>query len=154
MSNIRYEARQVLIADALGTGIAALLPGGIYPTASTGEGDVTALTREIKDAFDPAGDVLPCAMITDEGSVGFGPYPTSQMGFLRVWLFQQYGRDVIEDAQVKVVALLSGKRLQVGGRYRTLRFAGFGPSGITDRALRDAPVGWVRFQAMGLVTLP
>lgn len=154
MSNVRYEVRQVLVADALGTGIAALLPGGIYPTAATGAGDVTALTRAVTGAFDSAGDVLPCAMITDEGSVGFGPYPTSQMGFLRVWLFQQYGRDVIEDAQVKVVALLSGKRLQVGGRYRTLRFAGFGPSGITDRALRDAPVGWVRFQAMGLVTLP
>ena len=154
MSNIRYEARQVLIADALGTGIAALLPGGIYPTAATGAGDVTAITREVTDAFDPAGDVLPCAMITDEGSVGFGPYPTSQLAFIRVWLFQQFGRDVIESAQVKVVALLSGKRLVVDGRYRTLRFAGFGPSGITDRALRDAPVGWVRFQANGLVVLP
>ncbi len=154
MSNIRYEARQVLVADALGTGIAALLPGGIYPTATTGAGDVTALTRDIEAAFDEAGDLLPCAMITDEGAVGFGPYPTSQMGFVRVWLFQQFGRDVIEAAQVKVVQLLSGKRLIVDGRYRTLRFAGFGPSGITDKALRDAPVGWVRFQTNGLVVLP
>lgn len=154
MSNLRYEVRQALVTDALGTGIVALLPGGIYPTAADGLGDITALTRDVQAAFDGAGDVKPCAIVTDEGAVGFGPYPTSQMGFLRVFIFQQYGRSTIEQAQTKIVQLLAGKRLQVDGRYRTLRFAGFGPSGITDRALRDAPVGWVRFQTAGLVTLP
>ncbi len=151
--NIRLAARAVLIAD---TGVLVpLLPGGIYPTGEDDGEDVTAVTRATTpDAFDGDGDVLPCALVAEETAAQWGPYRTSTLGSIRVWLYQQGGREVIEQAQVRIAALLDNRRLMIGGLPRTLRYAGYGPSGVTDPALRDAKVGWVRFQAVGLVVLP
>lgn len=151
--NVRLAARALLVADT-GT-LVPLLPGGIYPAGETGGDDVTAITVQgTPDAFDADGDVLACALVAEETAAQWGPYPTSTLGSIRVWLYQQRDRDAIEAAQRRIVALLDRKRLVVSGPPRTLRFAGYGPSGVTDAALRDAKVGWVRFQAVGLVVLP
>lgn len=153
MSNIRYTLRQLLAAD---TGVLVpLLPGGIYPIGTEGPEDQTAISRESTPAaFGDDGDVLACALIAEESAVRMPPYPTSTLGAVRVWLYQQYGRDQIESAQQRIAILLGGARVVVDSRYRTLRFAGYGPSGVKEPALRDASVGWVRFQTNGLLALP
>lgn len=151
--SLRFTLRELLAAD---TGVLVpLLTGGIYPTAASGDGDVTALSKTATpDAYDEAGDVLPSAIVAEESAAQMPPIPTAILGSVRVWLYQQHGRDSVESAQQRIAVLLHGARVTDGGRYRTLRFAGYGPSGVKDPALRDASVGWVRFQLNGLVALP
>lgn len=155
MSNLRVAVATLLLADT--ATLVPLLPGGIYPTSASGVGDVEKIERKgpTEAAFLATGDIQPCAIVAEEAATPFGPHPTSFMGFIRVYLYQQRGRDVIDAAQVIVTQLVvAQRRVLVGERYRTLRFAGYGPSGAKDSALRGASVGWVRFQANGLVTLP
>lgn len=150
--SLRHVIAQALRDDVA---IAALLTGGVYPTGTTDATDQTALSRlGTPAAFDARGDVLPCAVVAEEPSAGFGPIPLATLGVVRIWLYQQRGRATI-DAVARLVAIKFDRaRVTADGRPCTLRYAGTGGSSTTDQALRDASLGWVRVQANYLLALP
>jgi hypothetical protein len=139
----RNVVRDFLAADSA---LMATLTGGLYPeTAGAARGQTEVSRDAMPAAFDQSGDVKPCGLVVEDGTVpdGLGALTT-----FRVLLYQQYGRDRIAAAAERIFDLLDGRRFDVAqGFIYEIRFAGHGPSTTRDGALRDASLGWTRWQA-------
>lgn len=142
---IREPVRAYLAADAA---LMATLVGGLYPEATGATAGQGELTREgTPAAFDEFGDVKVAGLVVEDATIPFGP-PHGTQALFRVLVYQRRGRDGIDAANRRVFALLNRRRLDVGyGFIYEIRFAGFGPQ-ARDQALRDAELGWSRWQAV------
>jgi hypothetical protein len=139
---IRQELQQFLIGDP---SIAAMVSGRFWPTASN---DATEINKvDTPEAFDvQTGDILFSAMIVEDSVVRFGPFNEGSEIFVRVVSWQHYGRDLIDTFNKLVFRKLQGSKLQaVDGSYE-FQWAGWSPSSLKDQGLRDAPMGWSRWQ--------
>lgn len=137
---LREPVRDYLVGDPT---LVGLLTGGIYPDT----GRQSLLSRELMpSAFDSFGDLLPVALVVDDSvvpSVGRGG-----QALCRVLVWQQRGRDKIDAVNLRVYALLHTERLTTAtGEIYQFRYAGFGPQ-ARDQGLRDAELGWSRWQAV------
>lgn len=101
------------IADYLAddTTLMALLTGGVY----TG----TEISRQnTPDAFDESGEILPCALVTEESDTQAGPFTeagnVSTRLFVAVFFYQRVGYDTIDAAMDRTLALLQRAKLAAG----------------------------------------
>lgn len=141
----RAAVRAYLAAD---TALMALLPGGLYPDPGLAPGDQTELTRlGTPAAFDDFGALKVTALVVEDATGARGDHPDGADTYLRVFIWQDGGRDRIEAVQARLYALLRGAHILADGRYLNLRFAGHSPSTLRDPALGEAQLGWSRWQA-------
>lgn len=142
--SLRAGVRAFLAADGA---LMALLPGGLYPDPTLTPPDQTELTRQgMPGAFDEFGAVKVSALVVADSTVPRQDNRESGDTFLRLFIWQQVGRDQIEAVQARSYALLRAARPLIDGRYCNFRFAGFAPSTARDQSLGDAQLGWSRWQ--------
>lgn len=139
---LRQAVATLLRAD--GT-LPGLLTGGIWPDDTH---EAAAMARDTYPAAFDAGEILPTAMVQDDGMFRFGDAPGAVSDTFSVLCWQQRGRGTIAAALTAIYAALEGTRVVVSGAWvYEIRFAGEGPS-VRDQALGDAEYGWSRWQAV------
>jgi hypothetical protein len=125
----------------------ALLPGGLYPDPALTPADQTELTRlGTPAAFDDFGAVKVSALVVEDATGARVDHRDGADTYLRLFVWQQVGRDQIEAVQARTFALLRQARPLIDGHYCNFRFAGFGPATTRDQSLGDAQLGWSRWQ--------
>lgn len=126
----------------------ATLPGGIWP--EDGDDPSALSAKHYPAAFDAIGNVLPTALVRDDGAFPFGGGDRTASVVFRLLVWQQTGRAAIDAALARADFLLTGATVNVGAPtvYR-IEYAGAGPDG-RDPALADAEIGWSRWQAIVL----
>lgn len=105
---MRAEVRDHLADD---TTLMALLTGGVY----TG----TEISRQnTPDAFDTNGEIIPCALVTEESDTQAGPFTESgnisTRLFVAVFFYQRVGYDTIDAAMERTLELLQRAKLATG----------------------------------------
>ncbi len=100
------------------TALRALLSGGVYASGTVGRLGITRKTTP--DAFDADGYLKPCALVrqralTPDGAVRDQiEQVLSAAQIVEVWLYQDTGYDAIDDAGIRVFALLEGVAVGAG----------------------------------------
>lgn len=149
-SSIHLTPRHVLAEYLRGDSLLlALLPGGIYPLEDSDQREIDRTGTPL--AFDSSGDVRPSALIASEGTVNFGPLPRSALTVIRVIVYQRRGRDAIDAANHRIAELLAPALPVIWDRISHVSFAGFGPDTERDPTLRNADMGWSRWQLNHLI---
>jgi len=140
---LRQEVATLLRGDG---GMLATLPGGIYPSADY---QASALSKaDYPAAFDSFGELLPVALVQDDGSFALPTTRRTVSDTFRVMVWQQRGRDSIDGALARAFGLLNGATLNAGAAWvYEIQYAGDGPA-LRDQALADAEFGWSRWQAI------
>jgi hypothetical protein len=142
--SLRAGVRAFLAADGA---LMALLPGGLYPDPTLTPPDQTELTRQgMPGAFDEFGAVKVAALVVEDATGARTDHRDGADTYLRLFVWQQVGRDQIEAVQARVYVLLRQARPLIDGHYCNFRFAGFGPATTRDQSLGDAQLGWSRWQ--------
>lgn len=142
--SLRVGVRALLHDDVT---LLALLPGGIYPDPALTPADQTELTRLVTPAaFDSFGAVLVSALVVEDATGARSDARDGADTFIRVFIWQQVGREQIEAVQARVYTLLRQARPLIDGHYCNVRFAGFGPATTRDPSLGEAQLGWSRWQ--------
>lgn len=105
---MRAEIVALLAADeALGN----TLTGGVCAT-----GEITR--QKAPAAFDEAGRLLPCALVTLSTRVKhFSDIPGAADQFITIYFYQQQGYDSIDDGLERVFAILNQKQLTISDGY-------------------------------------
>ena len=142
---LRLEVASLLGADGV---LAAILPGGVWPTDDARASAMAAKTYPA--AFDAKGEILPTALVQEDGAFPFAGTPATVGDTFRVLVWEQRGRAHIDGALARIFVLLNGAQVGATGLWvYELQFAGEGPS-VRDQALADAEHGWSRWQAVVL----
>lgn len=136
------------VATLLRSELGVILPGGVWPD---GDNDASRLSKATYPAaFNAIGEVLPVALVLDDGMFPLPATDRTVSEIIRVMFWQQRGRESIDAALGRVFTLLQGATLSAGSSWvYQIQFAGEGPN-VRDRALADAEHGWSRWQAVVL----
>lgn len=83
----------------------ATLTGGLY-------GSVSEISRQnTPAAFDANLEMLPCALVKQEGGTPWGPHEQSGRLYVTVWFYDRASHTAIEAARKRVYALLHRAKL-------------------------------------------
>lgn len=135
------QAKRAIFEALKGDGaFSSPLAGGVY---AVGVDSVEEISRQnTPAAFDENGELLPCALLKLETAVPTGPYRRSARQYLVVYVYQKHGRDLIDAALDRAIALLDDQDLPEAGAW-SIRWADV-VTDLPEDALM-AMVGYVRF---------
>lgn len=101
---MRTELLNLLTSD---TTLMGLLTGGVYDAVAVDHISKVATP----DAFDADSELLPCAIVKLDSEQPVGPFHYStQVGF-SIYLYQRFGRDLIDLARARCITLLHRQRI-------------------------------------------